>query len=283
MKDDFRDGNFTENPRWDELAGEYAIDPKNGLHSVAYKPEPSEQALLAESLTVLEAEQVDNGRFNLIRSETLANRPFMPVGEEIERVKAAISATNKPSAMQTRLAQLKAIRNDSGRFTLVQSLFLSGKPDVPVGEEIVRTQEAVDKEPSAKVAEMAAQANTRSELFTRLDISNSFSVQLEMVSRAGDGRFEMDIFQGRRRGSGYRLAYNDGTSPSFEIIRFGRSGARLLAAYKSVVNLEDGYHHRIRLVRDDTGGMTLSLDGGALLQNNDKRFRDRFAGITPAN
>lgn len=93
----------------------------------------------------MEAIKADKGRFTLIRSETLANSPFVPVGEEIERVKEAIGATDKPSALQTRLAQLKAISDNSGRFTLVQSMFLSGKPDVPVGEEIERTQEAVDK------------------------------------------------------------------------------------------------------------------------------------------
>lgn len=139
------------------------------------------------------------------------------------------------------------------------------------------------KEQAAKAVEMNAPANARSEIFTRLAISNSFSVQLEMVSRADDGRFEMDIFQGRRRSSGYRMAYNAGASPAFEILRFGRNGARLLAAHKTMVNLEDGYRHRILLVRDGTGGMSLSLDGGTLLQVNYKSFRYPFAGITLAN
>ena len=66
---------------------------------------------------------------------------------------------------------------------------------MPVGEEIERTEDAVDKEKAAKAAEMAALANARAELFTRMPIFNAFSVQLELVSRERDGRFEVDVFR----------------------------------------------------------------------------------------
>lgn len=50
MKDDFRDGNFTGNPRWDEFKGEFTVGGKIDLYSIVQKAKPSEQALLSERL-----------------------------------------------------------------------------------------------------------------------------------------------------------------------------------------------------------------------------------------
>lgn len=75
-----------------------------------------------------------------------------------------------------------------------------------MGEEIEHTRDAIAKE-------QAARRNARAELFTRLVISNSFTIQMDMVSRKADGRFEVDVFQGYQRNAGYRLVYNAGASP----------------------------------------------------------------------
>ena len=181
--------------------------------------------------------------------------------------------------MQSRLAELEEIRDNSGRFTLVQSMILSGKPTVPVGEEIERTKEAIAKEQAAKAAAQSA----RAELFTRVVISNSYSIQLDMISRKADGRFEIDVFQGYQRSAGYRLAYNAGASPSFELLRYGRSGERRLATHGRRVNLEDNYRHRILFVRDESGGRSVSVDDKTLVQVNDRSFRDPFNGLTLVN
>jgi len=283
MHDDFGDGNFSSNPRWQEAEGEFTIDGKRGLRSLAKKPAPSQADNLSERLNELEAKKADKGRFTLVKSSTLANNPYVPVGEEIERVQAAIKAAGGPSPMQGRLEALEEIRNDSGRFTLLQSMILSGKPNVPVGEEIERTKEAIANEQAAKAAEKAAQQSSRAELYTRMVISNSFSVQLELLSSQADGRFEIDVFQGYARAVGYRLAYNAGASPSFELLRFGRSGARVLARLDKAVKLEDGYRHLILFSRDESGGMSVSLDGGTLVQTSDKSFRDPSNGIALIN
>ena len=162
-------------------------------------------------------------------------------------------------------------------------MILSGKPNVPVGEEIERTKEAIANEQAAKAAEKAAQQSSRAELYTRMVISNSFSVQLELLSSKADGRFEIAVFQGYARAVGYRLAYNAGASPSFELLRFGRSGARVLARLDKAVKLEDGYRHLILFSRDESGGMSVSLDGGTLVQTSDKSFRDPSNGIALIN
>ena len=75
-----------------------------------------------------------------------------------------------------------------------------------MGEEIEHTRDAIAKE-------QAARRNARAELFTRLVTSNSFTIQMDMVSRKADGRFEVDVFQGYQRNAGYRLVYNAGASP----------------------------------------------------------------------
>jgi len=283
MHDDFRDGNFTRDPRWQEAEGEFAIDRESGLMSVASKAEPSQADMLSEQLKVLEAKRDDKGCFTLVQSVSLANKPYVPVGEEIKRVEAAIKSDGGPSPMQSRLSELEEIRDNSGRFTLVQSMILSGKLNIPVGEEIDRTKEVIAKEQAAKTAERAAAQNTRAELYTRVVVSNSFSIQMDMVSSKADGRFEFDVFQGYERSAGYRMAYNAGASPSFELIRFGRSGERRLATHDRAIKLEDGDRHQIVFSRDEFGGMSVALDGKTLVQVGNRSFRDPFSGITMAN
>lgn len=119
MHDDFSDGNFTRNPRWRQAEGEFTVDCGRGLRSVARQPEPSQTAALSALLKELNAKKAAKGRYTLVQSSTLSGKPYVPVGEEIERVEAAIKAEGGPSAMQSRLAELEKIRDNSGRFTLV--------------------------------------------------------------------------------------------------------------------------------------------------------------------
>ena len=98
---------FSSNPRWQEAEGEFTIDGKRGLRSLAKKPAPSQADNLSERLNELEAKKADKGRFTLVKSSTLANNPYVPVGEEIERVQAAIKAAGGPSPTQGRLEALE--------------------------------------------------------------------------------------------------------------------------------------------------------------------------------
>ncbi|MEE8172503.1 MAG: hypothetical protein V3T62_06195, partial [Alphaproteobacteria bacterium] len=123
----------------------------------------------------------------------------------------------------------------------------------------------------------------RAEIFIRAPISNAFRVVFAIVSREKHGRFSLDLFQGRSRGAGYRLAYVPGGQPSLELQRFGSSGVRSIVAHNRALNLEDKFRHRIEFNRDSDGGMTVSVDGGRLLNATDRSFRDAFAGITIAN
>jgi hypothetical protein len=123
----------------------------------------------------------------------------------------------------------------------------------------------------------------RAEIYINAPISNAFRLIFEIVSREKHGRFSLDLFQGRSRGAGYRLAYVPGGQPSLELQRFGSSGTRSITARNQALNLEDNFRHRIEFNRDKAGGMTVSLDGELVLSANDQSFRDAFSGITIAN
>jgi len=43
-------------------------------------------------------------------------------------------------------------------------------------------------------AKKAAQQSGRAEFYTRMPISNSFSIQLDLLASKADGRFEIDVF-----------------------------------------------------------------------------------------
>ena len=60
-------------------------------------------------------------------------------------------------------------------------------------------------------SEKAAQQSGRAELYTRMPITNGFSIQSDLLSGKADGRFEIDFFQGYEHIADYRLAYNAGT------------------------------------------------------------------------
>ena len=123
----------------------------------------------------------------------------------------------------------------------------------------------------------------RAEIFIQTPISNASQVAFEIVSRENHGRFSLDLFQGRSRSAGYRLAYVPGGQPSLELQRFGSSGLRSIVANNQALNLEDNFRHRVEFSRDSDGGMKVSVDGAVLLSATDVSFRDPFSGLTIAN
>jgi hypothetical protein len=74
-----------------------------------------------------------------------------------------------------------------------------------------------------------------------------------------------------------------GGHPSLELQRFGSSGVRSIMASNQTLNLEDKFRHRIEFSRDAAGAMTVSVDGGQMLNATDQSFRDAFSGIAIAN
>lgn len=134
----------------------------------------------------------------------------------------------------------------------------------------------------------AAEAATvqRTEIFTSETISNAFTLVFEMTSKAptaASGRFEIDVFQGAGRASGYRLAYLPGQNPSLELLTFGRRGVFSLGEHESVLNLEDGFRHRVELARGGDNTMKVLVDGTEVISATSNAFGDPFSGIAMVN
>jgi len=125
-------------------------------------------------------------------------------------------------------------------------------------------------------AKKALQQNGLAELYTRMPISNGFCIQSDLLSSKVDGCFDIDFFQGYGHTADYRLACSAGNWPSFDLQRFGRSGARCLANLDQTIKLEDGYHFLILFSRGESSGMSVSLDGRTLVKTSDKSFRHPF-------
>ena len=92
-------------------------------------------------------------------------------------------------------------------------------------------------------------------------ISNAFAVRSTLSSKPPGGRFEIEIYQLKPRGSGYRLSYNPGTRPSLELLRVGNRGTKVIDAYHQTITLKDDSPHHLQWTRDTQGEMVVSFDG----------------------
>jgi hypothetical protein len=139
-----------------------------------------------------------------------------------------------------------------------------------------------DSGKSSSSSTVSTQAD-RAEIFSATEISNAFSLEIDLTSSVEAGRLSLSLFQGRNRTSGYRLAYLPGGDPSFELIKFTSRGASVIDSSADEISLEDNARHRISISRDDQGEMVVELDGTELIRAADRSFRDPFDGISIIN
>lgn len=124
------------------------------------------------------------------------------------------------------------------------------------------------------------------EIRTELRISSAFAVRLQLASRArsdGDRRLEFGPYQGRERNSGYRLAYNPGKRPAFELLRIVPGRSAVIEVSQGSIDLEDGLAHDLEWRRGGDGEMIVLLDGREILRAMDRAFGDGFNGFTIVN
>ena len=114
-------------------------------------------------------------------------------------------------------------------------------------------------------------------------IANAFAIRTQIASDTkGDGRFELGVTQGPND-LGYRVIYNAGGSPSFELVRVGRRGSSVIDASRKAVKLEDNALHNLQFTRAADGTMTLSVDEKEIIRTQDRSFRDGFDGVIMMN
>jgi len=124
------------------------------------------------------------------------------------------------------------------------------------------------------------------EIHTEVRINNAFALSLQIDARApsqGDGRLEFGPYLGRERSYGYRLAYNPGRRPAFELLRVSPGRSAVVEIYQGNVDLDDGRPHNLEWRRATDGEMVVILDGKELLRALDRGAADDFDGFTMVN
>jgi hypothetical protein len=194
LDDSFADGNFTSNPTWEVLSGEYFIETGWGLRN--------------RLITAAQGEQSSSGGDDLAKTI---------IGTILKRA--------------------------------------TGQQDTAGG-------------------------STSNVIVTRTDVSNAFSLQMELSSWEPDGNFDVGVFQGEKATLGYRLLYASGKG--VQLHRVGSSGSSVIATSEPL-SIEDKEFHTVTWTRGTDGMMRVSVDGTEMLAATDRAFSDPFDGVRISN
>jgi len=124
------------------------------------------------------------------------------------------------------------------------------------------------------------------EISAPVAIGNAFAIRARVTSRAKPVtgmRIEFGPYRGNGREWGYRLAYNPGQRPSFEILRFSPGRSAAVETYDVFADLEDGKAHELEWRRDRDGAMSVFLDGTEIVRAVDRGITEYFDGFTIVN
>lgn len=114
-------------------------------------------------------------------------------------------------------------------------------------------------------------------------LKNNFGLEFELTDIANQGQFEIRVFQGQSKDSGYRLVYLPSNSPVFALYRAGRSGITQVAQTTNTAPLRRGDRTRLTWTRDAAGRMVVALDGKTIIEASDNGFRDGWNGVMLVN
>jgi hypothetical protein len=107
-------------------------------------------------------------------------------------------------------------------------------------------------------------------------IPKAFAIRIALTSETrGSGRLILGVGQGAKA-HGYRLAYNPGPRPSFDLLRVGSRGTAVIETVAPPVSLEDGARHVLQLTRDVTGEFAVQIDGEEVMRVRDRGLQGPF-------
>jgi hypothetical protein len=134
--------------------------------------------------------------------------------------------------------------------------------------------------------EPQAGSNSEAEIYTRAGISNGFALKVELTLRNYGNRntgLEFGPFQGDERGSGYRLAYESGPTPSLSLLRFGPSRSAVIERVDQGIVLDDAGPHTFEWRRHNDGEMLVLLNDREVMRTVDRAYADAFDGFAVVN
>jgi len=136
------------------------------------------------------------------------------------------------------------------------------------------------------VGETQSRSKPEAEIFTRVGITKAFAVKLQLniknyVDRKS--RLEFGPFQGEDGNSGYRLAFESGTSPSLSLLRFGPNRSAVIEMVDQGIVVDDGVLHTLEWRRNNAGEMVVLLDNKEVMRTVDRAHDDPFDGFAVIN
>jgi hypothetical protein len=205
LYDDFRDGDFTYDPRWIVKHGEFRVVRGAGLRSY-----------------------------------------FDPSASGMYRTSDR--------------------RSDSPALEILGGLLLGGK--------------------ERAVGEIQSGSKSEAEIFTRVGITKAFTLKLQLniknyVDRKS--RLEFGPFQGEEHNSGYRLAYESGSTPSLSLLRFESNRSAVIETVDQGIVVDDGVPHTLEWRRNNDGEMMVLLDNKEVMRTVDRAHDDPFDGFAVVN
>jgi hypothetical protein len=124
------------------------------------------------------------------------------------------------------------------------------------------------------------------EISATIAMDNTFAIRVRMASgdkNAKGSRVEFGPYRGSDRNWGYRLAYNPGQIPAFEIVRLSPGHWSLVQSLEAPMSLEDGKFHSLDWRRDRDGNILVLLDEQELLRAVDRDTAEFFDGFAIVN
>lgn len=135
-------------------------------------------------------------------------------------------------------------------------------------------------------SDLQTPSQSAAEIYTRVSITNAFSVKLQLKFRGNsdsDNRLEFGPYVSNERDLGYRLAYESGNKPLLSLLRIAPRRSAVIDSYDQGVFLDDGNPHIIEWRRGGDGEMLILLDDKEVIRAVDRAHSDSFNGFNIVN
>ncbi len=113
-------------------------------------------------------------------------------------------------------------------------------------------------------------------IVTQQIIPASFALKAKLTIQSETGRVEFGPYAGNTQQQGYQLSILPGQQ-LIELLRINSRGSSVIESKQKTVSLNQA--HVFEWLRDDSGMMTLAMDGEQLFQVSDRRYMKNFSGF----
>lgn len=113
-------------------------------------------------------------------------------------------------------------------------------------------------------------------ILTKQVIPASFALKAKLTIQSEKGRVEFGPYAGNAQQQGYQLLILP-EQQQIELLRINSRGSSVIESKQKTISLNQP--HVFEWLRDDSGMMTLAMDGEQLFQVSDRRYMKNFSGF----